>query len=162
MSKKIKKLIYKILGIDENLMFYIGISSLLVGITFFILSMTAFPNNKYSSNYFSYISGIFFAIWIIITQGSNSVEKISIELIRIIFFFILFIYSSYICLNFAISNKPNFIDRIKCLFSSLGLFLCFSYFTSRFVSIIKFIKSLFEQVKLKLFKFNNSNFAHKF
>lgn len=152
MKEKIRKLIKAIRSNTNNLMLKLNISFLITAIIFFIF---AFLSQKISdsSSILTFISAFYFCIWLILTKGSNSIEKFFFELIRLYFLFIIFLLSLYECLNFILNYDSSSI--IGIILSSLGIFCFILYLTSAFINIIALIKKVFLQIKLKLFNTPN-------
>lgn len=143
MYNKLKKIFLIIYGSNKNIFFGVSVASLITSIILTIF-MFLFQSNKVASLFFTYAAASFFAIWLILTRGIDSTEKLGHELIRLVFFLIVFIASLSCLLQ---------IDKhyIKKTFACLGLFSSCIYFVFKLNDIFSFVKSIFNQLKIKLF-----------
>lgn len=143
-----KKLFKIIFGSDDSILFKMSCSLFIMAITFAFLGILSFEKQG-SYNIFTIISALVFSIWLIIVQGADSVWKFVTELFRLFIFFLIFIFSLYPCLNYALANAS--VNIILVCLSCLGLLMCAYYFTSKAIAIINFIKKIFTIIKAKLF-----------
>lgn len=153
---KIKKIFKKafnlIFAVQDNIMFILSSSFLITAVIFILLAFIS-QENQNASTAFTYISGFFLSIWINLIQESDSAQKFISGLARLYIFFIIFIFSLYNCLVFAMEYNSQYI--IIIILSSIGLLLCTIYFVSRLMNIISFVKRIFVQIKMKLFNTAN-------
>lgn len=157
LGKFLKTTFKIIMGIDDNrnLSFYASFSFLITGVIFFVLAVGSLQQDIKSSNIFTYISSICFSIWLIGVQGSNSASKFVMELIRLISFFFILLFSLDICLEFYINHSSKSI--VWVIFSSFGLFICVFYIISKLTTIFNLIKKLFKKIKNKIFDSNRTS-----
>lgn len=153
---KIKEIVKKtfnlIFDVQNNIMFILSSSFLITAVIFILLALIS-QENRNASTVFTYISGFLLSIWINLVQESDSAQKFISGLARLYVFFIIFIFSLYNCLVFAIEyNSQNI---LKIIMSSIGLLLCSIYFVSRLMNIFNFVKRMFAQIKMKLFNTTN-------
>ena len=153
MKNILKKIFGIIFGSEDSIMFKINCSLFITAIIFFILDILSYENQD-SAITFTIISGFLFSLWLNIVQGADSVHKFACELIRFCAFLIILFFSLYICFNYTLNN--NSVNTICVYFSCFGLLLCAYYFTSKAISIIKFIKKIFSKLKAKLFNTTDS------
>lgn len=144
--QKFKKFFSIIYGSEnKNVYFCVSIASLITSIVLAILAFL-FKSDKSSSLFFTYAATIFFSIWLILTYGANSAEKLACEGVRLVIFFSAFIVSLLYLLQINISKNYFF-----GIFACLGLFLSCIYFIFKLNAIFDFVKTIFKQLKLKLF-----------
>lgn len=146
-----KKIINVIFGNSNNLFIKFSSASFITAIIFFVLAFIS-PENSVAMNTFIVLSGLFFSIWLVFTQGSNSGAKILSEIVRLFMFFIIFIYSLYYCIQFVLGEDSNMLGVIL---SCVGLFFCVFYFISKLADIVELIRKGFRQIKIKLFNTAN-------
>lgn len=148
MRQTFKKIFKLVFGTEDNISFILNLSLLLTSIIFFILA-SAFHADSNSSVTVTYIAVFFFCIWLDITQGADSSFKLGVELFRLMFFLILFIFCTYDCLVFCSCFKVGEIPHV--ILCALGLLFCSIYFIAKLNIIFNFIKNLFFTIKIKLF-----------
>ncbi len=105
------------------------------------------------NNFYMGVSAIFFAIWIILVNGIDSLEKLYFEVTRIFIFMFVFVFSFYYVLDYTVNG--NEINRGVTVFATFGAILCVFYLISKVVDIFNFIKKIFIQIKKSLFNTEN-------
>lgn len=148
MIQKLKKIFSIIFGSQDNIFFKVSFASLITSI---ILALFAwlFTADYIASNFFTFTCALFFTVWIILTRGFNSAEKLIYELIRLLCFFTAFIWSLNCFLHLNSYNKIHF--YIAGSLSCIGLFFSCIYFISKLNDIFDFVRTIFKQIKIKLF-----------
>lgn len=146
--EKIKKFMYNIFGVKENVRSKLAISFFIVCIIFFLFLMDA-PENTYEFTFFMLAFDISFSLWLIIAKGADSATKFVIELVRLIVFLGFLLFSIYFFYFFDFYNGIKRI--IYAILSIIGLFTSVFYFISLFNAIYNFSKNIFEKIKSKLF-----------
>lgn len=147
--KILKKIYESLYNNKSKILFNASFASLFTAILFFAFALVASQYNAEAIDVFTYMSSICFAVWLIMVQGSDSVMKFLGELVKLILFFFISIWSMYYCLNICLNYRTVSIG--KMLLSTIGLFACFFYFSWKFIGILKLIKNVFGKIKLKLF-----------
>lgn len=152
MKESVKK-IFKAIFYDKNsVILKLNISLFITAIIFSIFALLS-QEISGSSFILTIISAFYFSIWLILIKGSNSIQKFLFELSLLYIFFVILLLSIYGCLNFILNyNSSNIIVIIA---SSLGLFCCIFYLTSKLIIIFSLIKKVFTQIKLRLYNTNN-------
>lgn len=145
LAKKIYKLIF---GTENNLTLTVSISFLITAIILFLFALLS-QGNLNVNNAFIYMSALFFSLWILLIQGADSVDKFVCELVRLLLFSLILIYSLISCW-YVIQDK-NSVNFTLVILCSFGLCLCSIYFVSKVIDILNFIKKVFLQIKSKLF-----------
>lgn len=149
--KKIKKIVKIIWGTENNLFLKFNLSCLFTGILFFIFSLSfqkEYPSQPTTT--FSYISAIFWAIWLITLETKERPCEIIKQLTRLIIFFLILVYSLNFCINLSI-NYNGFLLIFFSILSSIGILLCLFYLIAKFIDILNFTKNIFRQIKQKVF-----------
>ena len=149
MKNTLIKIFEKIFGTRKNIPFKLSLSSLVTSIIFLALEFVSQKNYNKSNDFFLYSSAFFFVIWLISAKGIDSAENLIIELARLLFFFIIFIFSLDFCIS--LYNYQGITFYTLGILSALGLFFCSIYFISKLSDIFDFMKNLFRQIKIKLF-----------
>lgn len=149
MKTKIKKIFNAVFETNENIVFKFSLSSLVTAIIFTLLVLSS-PKNSPQSIMFTYIATFFFSIWMIITRGVDSLQSFGMALLRLIVFFMIFIYSLNYLLTLKAENITDSIGYIILL--SFLLFCCCFYFISKLSDIYNFVKTVFNRIKSHVFK----------
>lgn len=151
MKEKIKKVIKKIFGTENNLFLKINLSCFFTGALFCIFALMF--QKEYPSQptiIFSYISAILLAIWMATLETKDKPWEIIKEFIRLIIFFLILLYSLNFCINLSV-NYSGFLLILFSTLSCIGILSCSFYFLAKFIDIFHFIKKVFTQIKQKLF-----------
>lgn len=145
---KLKKIIYNIFGVKENIHSKLAITFFIVCIIFFLFLIDA-PENTGEFIFFMIAFDISFSLWVLIAKGADSATKFIIELLRLALFLGFLFFSIYV---FYFFNFYNGIHRIiYVVLSTIGLISSVFYFISLFNTIYNFSKKIFEKIKSKLF-----------
>lgn len=126
----------------------LSLSSLNTGILFLFFSIIS--HNSLVSELFSGISIIIISVWVNSLDEKRFFKGISKEYCKLLVF-IYFLHSS---LSFCITNNDNLQNRyiiIRSVISAFEIFYCSYYLISKSISIFKYTKNIFNQIKKKLF-----------
>lgn len=148
---KIKKYIKIIFGTENNILSKFSLSCFFTGIIFFLFALM-FQSDDTQQLYmtFTCISAILFAIWLIIIENKPSILEFVKELLRLVVFFVILIFSLDFCINQSL--KFNGFKLIwYSILSCIGIFICLFYLISKFLDIFKSIKNIIVYSKQKLF-----------
>lgn len=151
MKEKIKKVIKKIFGTENNLFLKINLSCFFTGTLFCIFALMFEKEYPSQPNIiFTNISAILLAIWIITLETKDKPWKIITEFFRLIFFFFILFFSLNFCINLSVKYN-GFLLILFSIFSCIGMLLCSFYLVAKFIDIFIFAKKVFKQIKEKLF-----------
>lgn len=148
MKEKLKKIFSSIFGTQENIMIKINISCFIASVIFFMFAFT-YQTDYGKESYFTFISAFFFAMWIILTGGVDSLGTLASGTTRLFCFLCIFVGSFSYSLQYVVNDKE--ISLLRLGVSVVGIVLCITYVVCKMVDIFNFVKKLFGQIKLKLF-----------
>ncbi len=148
MQDKIKKILKKIYGFDKDIMFKFSISCLIMSLIMSVF-IWIYKDETDFANYFTYVSAIFFSLWVIFTKGINSLEKFLYEFIRLVIFIALFMSSIVFLLMLTSFTKP--VGMIIMILACMGVFVSCIYFISKINDIFNYIKLIIKRLKIKVF-----------
>ena len=148
MKQKIRNIFGKVFGVEENIIFKITLSFLIISIIFFLFMINS-PKNSNEFNFFTLAFDVCFAMWIIMSKGVDSASKFFIELARGFIFLTIFLFSLYFFCFF--DQYHGYQVIIYTILSCLGLFASLFYFTSIFFDIFNIFKKIFKIFKTKIF-----------
>ena len=148
MQDKIKKILKKIYGFDKHIMFKFSISCLIMSIIMSVF-IWIYKDETDFANYFTYVSAIFFSLWVIFTKGIDSLEKFLYEFVRLVIFITLFMSSVVFLLMLTSFTKP--VGMIIMVLACMGVFVSCIYFTSKINDIFNYIKLIIKRLKIKVF-----------
>lgn len=151
MKEKIKNVIKKVFGTENNLFIKINLSCFFTGVLFCIFALMfqkEYPSQP--SIIFSCISCILLAIWLITLESKDRPWEIIKEFIRLMAFFFSLFFSLNFCINLSISYN-GFLLILFSILSCIGILSCSFYLVAKFIDIFNFAKKVFTQIKQKLF-----------
>lgn len=148
MQDKIKKILKKIYGFDKDIMFKFSISCLIMSLIMSVF-IWIYKDETDFANYFTYVSAIFFSLWVIFTKGINSLEKFLYEFIRLVIFIALFMSSIVFLLMLTSFTKP--VGMIIMILACMGVFVSCIFFISKINDIFNYIKLIIKRLKIKVF-----------
>lgn len=151
MKRKISTIIKYIFGTQNNILLKLNISLFISAILFYIFAiLIKDQSNPEPYNTFIYISSILFFIWMLFAQYNNSIRELMFEIVRLITFFCILVFSLNFCINTSIGLSG--VRLISCsILSCIGIIGCSFYLTSKFIDIFALVKKIFTQIKQKLF-----------
>lgn len=151
MKRKICTIIKYVFGTQNNILLKLNISLFISAILFYIFAiMIKDQNNPQPYNTFVYISSILFFIWMLFAQYNNSIREFMFEIVRLIVFFCILVFSLNFCINTSISLSGIRLISGSTL-SCIGIIGCSFYLISKFIDIFTLVKKIFAQIKQKLF-----------
>lgn len=144
---ELKEILKKIYGIGNNFGGTVANACILTGVMFVLIGIMAIE--PYNTKYLI-ISGLFFAIALIIKKGDNEATKLLIDL----FILIVSSLSLLVSLNylFASINKSGLLNTIWCIVLALIFFASSLYFVVKSKIILKKIKNYWIKHKEKIKK----------
>lgn len=151
MKRKISTIIKYIFGTQNNILIKLNISLFISAILFYIFAIIIEDqNNPEPYNTFLYLSSILFFIWMLFAQYNNSIREFMFEIVRLITFFCILVFSLNFCINTSISLSGVRLIGGSIL-SCIGIIGCSFYLISKFVDIFTLVKKIFTHIKQKLF-----------
>lgn len=148
MKNIIKNIFINVFGTQENIMLKINISCFIISFIFSVFAF-AYQSTFGAECYFTFISAIFFSIWIVLTKGVDSLQALGLEALRVLLFLFAFAYSFSYSLEYVVNNKS--VSLVLLLLSVLGIVFCVIYLVCKMIDILNFVKKIFVEIKIKLF-----------
>ena len=148
MKEKLKKMFSSIFGTQEKIMIKINISFLITSLVFLVFAV-AYQSVYEKESYFTFISAIFFAVWIVLTNGVDSMDELAFGAIRIAVFLLVFLFSFNYSLQYIVNDRK--VSLLGLSVSVIGITSCIIYLVCKMIDILNFVKKIFAQIKLKLF-----------
>lgn len=143
-----KTLLIKVFGSEINLRMKLSLSFLTSSLIFIIFAFI-YHMNFNGDSVFTYISAVFFTLWLLILKEKDALDSVMWEFVRIVAFFWCFIGTTKYCVNICVYNQE--LSIIKMFLSCLGMFFCTYYLACKVTDIFGFVKKMFKQLKIKLF-----------
>lgn len=151
MKRKISTIIKNIFGTQNNILLKFNIALFISAILFYIFAiLIKDQSNPEPYNTFVYISSILFFIWMLFAQYNNSIREFMSEIVRLIIFFCILVFSLNFCINTSI-NLSGIRLISGSILSCIGIIGCSFYLISKFIDIFALVKKIFTQIKQKLF-----------
>lgn len=148
MKINMKKIFKIIFGSDDAIPIKIN-CSLCITATIFLIFAILSKEIHDSLSVFIFLSGLLWSIFIVSIQGVDSFVKFIYGFVRLYIFFLIFLFSMYVCLTYALDNTS--VNMIYVCLACFGLFVCVFYFVTKLISIINFVKTVFSMIKSKLY-----------